>query len=374
MVPLEQARAAGGVMFTKRATLCQMAAALVAAASKPALAQHGPNITDVGASLRVLAAQRHLIYGCAANTVQLKDSDFAAVLARESGMLAAEYEMKRRFIENAPGQYDFGAGDALLEFAAAHGMAFRGHTLVWHRNNPAWLESAVTDSRDTKLLTSYIEAVAGHYKRKLHSWDVVNEAIAPEDGRADGLRNSFWLKAFGPSYIDLTFRAARQADPNALLVYNDQGCEAGGPENDHFRVAVLKFLEQALARRVPIDALGLQGHLRAYGAQVDQKKLHAFLDDVKSLGLRILVTEHDVSDEGGPWDVRARDRAVADTSRRFLDVVLANSATIGVLTWGLSDRYLAGGFFGSKPRALPLDVELRRKPMWQAIAGAFAGK
>lgn len=361
-------------MLTKRSALCQLAAALVAATSKSAFAQLYTNVAEVGASLRTHATRRHLIYGCAANTFQLKDSNFVATLARESGMLVAEYEMKRRFIENTPGQYDFGAGDALLKFATAHDMAFRGHTLVWHRNNPAWLENAVTDSQDTRLLTSYIEAVTGHYKGKLHSWDVVNEAISPEDGRVDGLRNSFWLKAFGPSYIDLVFHSARASDPNALLVYNDQGCEAGAPEDDRFRSAVLKFLEQALVRRVPIHALGLQGHLRAYGTPVDQKKLRAFLDDVKSLGLRILVTEHDVSDDGGPWDKAARDRAVADTSRRFLDVVLANSATIAVLTWGLSDRFLADGFFGSKLRALPLDVELRRKPMWQAIASAFAGK
>jgi endo-1,4-beta-xylanase len=361
-------------MLTKRAALCQMAAALAVAANKPAFAQLHTNVAEGGASLRTLAVRRHLIFGCAANTFQLKDVDFAAILPREAGILVAEYEMKRRFIENVRGQYDFAAGDALFKFATAHSMGFRGHTLVWHRNNPSWLEGAVTDSHDIKLLTSYIEAVAGHYKGKLHSWDVVNEAISPGDGRVDGLRNSFWLKAFGPSYIDLAFRAARATDPNALLVYNDQGCEAGGPENDHFRVTVLNFLEKALVRRVPIDALGLQGHLRAYGTPVDQKKLRAFLDDVKSLGLRILITEHDVGDDGGPSDAAARARAVADTSRRFLDVVLANSATIGVLTWGLSDRYLADGFFGSKPRALPLDVELRRKPMWQAIAGAFAGK
>ncbi len=373
MVPLEQARATGGIMFTKRAALSQMAAALMAAASVPALAQLHPSVLETGTSLRTLAARRHLIYGCAANTFQLRESNFAAALAREAGMLVAEYEMKRKFIENKRSNYDFRAGDALFEFASARGMTFRGHTLVWHRNNPTWLEDTMTDSRDAKLLSSYIESVAGHYKDKIHSWDVVNEAISPEDGRADGLRESFWLKALGPSYIDLAFHTARQADPAAILVYNDQGCEVGALENDSFRAAILKFLKRALVRGVPIDALGMQGHLRAYGSQVDQKKLHAFLDEVKSLGLRILVTEHDVSDEGGPPDIAARDRAVADASRRFLDVVLDNSATIAVLTWGISDRYLNGGFFGPKPRALPLDVELRRKPMWQAIASAFAG-
>ncbi len=334
-----------------------------------------PSLAEGNSSfLRTLAAQRGIIYGCAVNTFELRESAFTGALAREAGMLAAEYEMKRGVIELARNKFDFAPGDALFAFAQQHGMAFRGHTLVWHLRNPDWLEDALAAPPGPKILTGYIEAVAGHYKGRMHSWDVVNEAIRPEDGRADGLRNTLWLKAFGPSYIDLAFHTARAADPKALLVYNDQGCEAGAPENDRFRRATLMFLERAIARGVPIDALGLQGHLQAYGPQVDQKKLRAFLDDVKSLGLRVLVTEHDVDDEGGPSDIVVRDRAVADASRRFLDVVLANSATIAVLTWGLSDRYLDNrGLFGGQPRALPLDSEMRKKPMWQAMAHAFAG-
>lgn len=318
-------------------------------------------------SLRERAARRHLLYGSAATTAQLKDAGFAPALTREAGILVAEYEMKRSFVEKNRNRFDFSGGDALSGFAQEHGMAFRGHTLCWHRSNPSWLEEAVASTRNPKLLTDYIQAVAGRYKGRMHSWDVVNEAIEPGDGRADGLRNSFWLKAFGPAYTDIAFHAAHVADPAALLVYNDYGCETELVDADRRRAAVLKFLEGALLRRVPVGALGLQGHLRAFGAKVDQKKLRAFLDGVEALGLRILVTEHDVSDEGGPSDVVARDRAVADTSRRFLDVVLANRATVAVLTWGLSDRYGERG-----RRALPLDADLRRKPLWQAIAGALA--
>jgi endo-1,4-beta-xylanase len=255
-------------------------------------------------------------------------------------------------------------------------MAFRGHTLVWHASNPDWLNAAVSGTRDETLLTSYVAAVAGHFRGRFHSWDVVNEVLLPKDGRADGLRASPWLAAFGPGYVDLSFHAARAADPRALLVYNDWGCEAGAPENDAFRRATLKFLEGLLKRRVPIDALGLQGHLAAFGAQVDQKKLRAFLDEVKAMGLKILVTEHDVDDSGGPSDIAARDRAAADASRRFLDVMLDNEETIAVLTWGLSDRFLeAPGWRamlkGYRPRMLPLDADLARTALWSAIAAAF---
>jgi endo-1,4-beta-xylanase len=281
-------------------------------------------------------------------------------------------------LEPQPGDFDFAASAALLNFAKQNGLAFRGHTLVWHKANPPWLEGALASAagRD-RLLGGYIAAVAGRFRGHMHSWDVVNEALAPEDGRHDNLRNTFWLRTFGPAYIDQAFHAARAADPHALLVYNDWGCEGASERHDRFRAATLDFLERAKSRGVPIDAYGMQGHLQAFGPKTDQGKLRRFLDDVKSLGLRILVTEHDVDDSGGPLDTAVRDATVAGASRRFLDVVLDNSATIAVLTWGLSDRFLDppgwnARLRGYAPRLLPLDADLARKPMWQAIAQSFA--
>lgn len=327
--------------------------------------------------LRVAAARDGLAYGCAVAGYELDQADFKAALLREAGLLVAEYEMKREIVEPAPGRYDFAPADRLVNFADAHGLGFRGHTLVWYRSNPAWLAPAVRASRNEALMTDYISAVMTRYGTRIQSWDVVNEAIAPEDGRPDNLRNSFWLETFGPSYIDTAFHAARQAAPNAQLVYNDWGCELGGARYDRFRAATLQFLEGAKARGVPVDALGLQGHLRAYGTPVDQQALRRFLDNVRALGLRILVTEHDVDDWGGPLDIAARDAAVAEASARFLDVVTANRATSAVLTWGLSDRFLdppdaRQWRVGYRPRKLPLDRNLDRKPMWGAVRHALA--
>ncbi|HEY2033252.1 MAG TPA: endo-1,4-beta-xylanase [Rhizomicrobium sp.] len=358
-------------MLSRRLFLEQLAGAGASAGLRPSLAAQ----TDQG--LRDITARHGIVYGCAAATYELKDADFTASLTREAGILSAEYEMKRKALEPTRGVYDFSGGDGLLAFAHRHDMTFRGHTLVWHNSNPPWLQGALQSPDAETLLTGYIAAVAGHYKGRVHSWDVVNEAIQPSDGRSDGLRNSFWLKRFGPGYIDTAFHAARQADPNAMLVYNDWGCEWGAPENDRFRAVTLEFLSGALARGVPIDALGMQGHLSAFGTQVDQKKLAVFLAAVHQMGLKILVTEHDVDDSGGPADIAARDRAVADASRRFLDVMLDNPAVIAVLTWGLSDRFLdppgwQDRLAGRTPRMLPLDRDYRRKPMWTAMAKAFA--
>ncbi|HEX3944910.1 MAG TPA: endo-1,4-beta-xylanase [Rhizomicrobium sp.] len=355
------------------AATAAVAAAVLAERAAVAGGVAAPNSTTLGA----LAADRGVLYGSATSTFQLRNQTFAPLLAQEARLLVAEYEMKRSAIEPQPGRFDFGPSETLLNFASHNGMAFRGHTLVWHKANPPRLEGALASpAAKERTLAGYIESVAGHFRGRMHSWDVVNEALVPEDGRSDNLRNSLWLKAFGPAYIDLAFHTARATDPHALLVYNDWGCEGPSEKHDRFRAVTLDFLERAKARGVPIDAYGMQGHLQAFGPKVDQTKLHRFLDALKNLGLRILVTEHDVDDSGGSLDTAVRDAAVADASRRFLDVVLDNTATEAVLTWGLSDRFLdppgwKDTLRGYSPRLLPLDVDFVRKPMWRFMAQSF---
>jgi endo-1,4-beta-xylanase len=368
-------------MFTRREFLIHAGAtaALLSWSGVACAVDLRPSIDEDMTSLRAIARRRGILFGCATNTFELRDPAFVPVVTRDCAVLAPEYEMKRGVTEPQRGQYDFSAADALVGFARTHGMEFRGHPLVWHKRNPDWLEDAVLSSRDDALLVGYIQTAMARYRGRIRSWDVLNEVIAPPDGRADNLRNTFWLKRFGPAYIDLAYHAARAADPNAMLVYNDWGCEAGAPQNDVFRAATLNFLEDALKRGVPIDALGLQGHLGLNGQQVDQGKLRDFLAAVQGMGLRILVTEHDVDDTGGPSDIAARDRLVADASRRFLDVMLDNSATVAVLTWGLSDRYLdppswRERLMGFTPRMLPLDADMHRKPMWESMARALGGR
>jgi endo-1,4-beta-xylanase len=360
-------------MLTRRRVLSGATGLAGIGAARAAMLR--PSILDnVDPGLRDMAARRGVAYGAALSTYQLDAAGFASVFAREAAIIVPEYEMKRGVIEAQRGQYDFTACDRLAEFAHNRGLAMRGHPLIWHKRNPDWLEGAVLESRNPRLFTDYITTVIQHFAGRVRSWDVVNEAIEPSDGRRDGLRNSFWLKAYGSDYIDEAYHAARAADPAAQLVYNDWGFEAGAPDNDRFRAATLRFLDGALARNVPIDVLGIQGHLAAYGAKVDQKKLRDFLDDVRALGLGIFITEHDVDDSDGPSRIDERDSAVADASRRFLDVALANPATRVVITWGLSDRFLAapGGLLaGHAPRMLPLDAGFARKPMWHAIASSF---
>jgi endo-1,4-beta-xylanase len=348
----------------------QLVTGALSLAAAPALAQELR-------SLRLMAADKGILFGSATASFQLKDRDFTAALVRDAAILVPEYEMKRDELEKSRARLDFSALDTLFNFARANGFQMRGHPLVWYYANPPWLVETLKQSRDPNLMTAYIKAVMEHYRGRMHSVDVVNEAIAED---ANGLRPSPWLSAFGPGYIDMAFHAAKAADPTCLRVYNDWGCEQGSAHNDRFRTATLRLLDRLLARKAPVQALGLQAHLSAFGNRVDQRKLRGFLSEIRARGLALLVTELDVDDTGGPLDAAARDRGVADETRRFLDVVLDAPNLQAVLTWGMTDRYLDPPdewklkLLRWKHRKTPYDDQMTRKPMWSAIASSFAGR
>lgn len=351
--------------FHRRAFLAGGASALAI----PAAAQ---------TSLKSIARSRGVTFGTATATYELQDAGFASLLASQAAQLVPEYEMKRDALEPQPGRYDFSALDSLFAFATRNRLSMRGHTLVWYYSNPPWLKPALQARRDERLMTDHIRAVLKRYR--MASVDVVNEALQPPGEaavRSDGLRPSLWLDAFGPGYIDLAFHAARAADPNVMLVYNEWGFEQGGPDNDRFRATTLRFLDGLLKRGTPIDALGIQGHLAAFTNRVDQKKLARFLQEIRDRGLAVLVTELDVDDTGGPIASATRDQAVADEARRFLDVVLDCPATKAVLTWSLSDRFVDPPddwklkLLGWRFRKTPYDRDFHPKPLRDALAQAF---
>ena len=327
--------------------------------------------------LRDRASAKGLFYGAASGYQQLsKDPEFANHFARECGILVAEAGLKWKDIQPNPNTFNFQQGDWLARFARDRNMLFRGHTLIWHQALPNWFEEKVNRQNAEQILLKHISTVAGHYAGKMHSWDVVNEAIFPADGRSDGLRKTPWLEFLGPEYINLAFQAAAQADPQAVLVYNENRLDYDTPEMEARRATVLKLLESLKSMKTPVQALGIQGHLFAEEMPFNPKKLRKFLGDVASLGLKILITEHDVTDRKLPSDINVRDRLVAGFYEDYLDVVLDESAVIGVMTWGLSDRYTWLSSYrprqdGLSVRPLPLDANLNRKLAWNAIARSF---
>ncbi|MCJ2011971.1 endo-1,4-beta-xylanase [Methylobacterium sp. J-076] len=356
-----------------------LAAPAVAAADfgpvgRPSWAADGPQ----GA-----AARKGLAFGAAVPSNLLNRSpDFRTILARDCGLLLGNNEMKMAVVLPEPGRTDFAPADSVVRFARAHGQHLRGHALVWHEALPAWVAPrlAGADARQAEdLLRRWIDTVAGRYRGMIESWDVVNEILAGYGPvrRPDGLRETPWLAALGPGYVDLAFHLAREADPRAALAWNEDSLEHDFDWVEARRSRALKRLEGMRARGVPIRRFGIQAHLVG-DHPFDATKFRRFLRELGQLGLGIEITELDIDDKAFPADIAARDRAVADVVRRILDVALDEPALLNVVTWGLfdGDTWLNDHpdhrrRDGLRQRPLPLDEGMRPKPFRDALIAAF---
>lgn len=268
--------------------------------------------------------------------------------------------------------FNFTETDYFAKFAATHQLLLRGHPLVWSSALPDWFKQTVNRQNAKQILTTHIQTVVKRYAGKMHSWDVVNEAVHLPDGRADGLRNSPWLKFLGPDYIELAFRIAARADPKALLVYNE--CEL--EYDEAHQMAVLKRLELLKAKGTPIYALGIQSHLSGERTDFNPQKFRKFIRNVSQLGLKIMITELDVIDKNLPTDINRRDRIVAAVYEDYLNAVLAEKSVVAAIEWGFTDRHTWVKDFAprgdrTEVRPLPFDRDLKPKLAWNAIARAL---
>lgn len=337
--------------------------------------------------LKTYAQAQGVLYGSAVRFKDLKaDPEYAARVAQECGVLVPEWTLKWHVshpesppLRPAPDQFDFTGADWIANFARTHGLPLRGHTLVWYNSLPPWLAETINAENAEAIMVNHIQTVAGRYAGQMHSWDVVNEAIAhdPTRGRSDGLRETPWLEFIGPDYVERAFEVAAQTDPDALLVYNDYGLDYDTRENDAKRTAVLKLLERLKNKGAPVHALGTQAHLWGDRDQFNARKLQTFFRNVADLGLKIMITEMDVNDKNLPSDIGKRDQQVAHVYQEYLTTALAEPAVIAVITWALSDRYTWLSEFhpradGLPVRPMPLDNNLERKPAWESMAQAFA--
>jgi endo-1,4-beta-xylanase len=335
--------------------------------------------------LRKLAAEKGLLYGTTISAAQIsQDREFVDLVLRQVALVVAENEMKWEFMNRgAPGNDDYGPADTIANFALENDFVLRGHNLLWYHRTPSWFFDLTTRQEIEKAIVEHIRSLAGRYRGRVHSWDVVNEPIEPKDGREDGLRTGVFLEMFGPDYLELAYRTARETDPAARLVVNEYDIELDAPEQEARRTALLKLLHRMKQSEIPVDAVGIQAHLScAGGPPFSAAILRRFLAEIAGLGLTIQITELDVTDEDAPADEATRDRLVADTYSRFLDAALDEPAVKMVVTWGLSDRHswiVRRETYQSKwrseaspSRPLPFDAELKPKPAFEAIAQAFA--
>jgi endo-1,4-beta-xylanase len=338
--------------------LALAAAASVSASAQPVPAGASPDSTP---TLRSLATPLGLLIGAAVAVGPLQsDPAYAQTLGRQFNAVTPENAMKFMAVHprpgSDPGSYDFSQADGIVSFAANHGMNVRGHTLVWHNALPPWLTSGAYSPDDMKaILQNHIQTTVGHFKGKLYSWDVVNEAVAP-DGT---LRQTPW-SAIGPDYVADAFRWARAADPDAKLFYNDYGAESSPAKADGI-YNLVKSLKDA---GVPIDGVGLQMHLSLSQSYGD---FAALLGRFGSLGVEVHVTEMDVM--AGSPETPENLAAQAAMYGRVMSACLAQPSCKGFVLWGFTDKYS----WRAANSPLIFDASEQPKPAFTALEQALSG-
>lgn len=249
-----------------------------------------------GQSSEVLSIARvykdYFKIGVAVSPRALK-TDEAELIRTQFNSLTAENAMKMGPIHPRDTFYNWDGGDSIRAFAERNNMAMRGHTLCWHNQTPQWFfKMSATDttlvSKEILLtrLHDHIKTVVARYKGKIYAWDVVNEAISD---RADEFyRPSLFYKIIGPEFIEKAFRWAHEADPNALLFYNDYN-----EINPVKREKIFKLVTELKSKGVPIHGVGLQGHWSIF--EPSYEVLESTLKRFSQLDLQIQITELDIS-------------------------------------------------------------------------------
>ena len=377
--------------FTRRQV---MAAGLGLAASACVTVPPRAITVPVGESLDALARRSGRRFGSAVGAGSprqragaLADPSYREILLRECGVLVSENELKWAWTRPSATGFHFGDFDPILAFAEQHGMAMRGHTLLWVPSQwyPRWLTDHDFGPQPARaasaMLTEHVRAVTRRYGTRITSYDVVNEAVQPETGH---IRDTVLTRAMGgEAMLDLIFHTARAEAPHAELVYNDYMSWELTAEDPTHMAGVLRLLEGFRRRGTPVDTLGIQSHIRllkdlpvAQIVRESEGPWRRFLDEVVAMGYRLVITEFDVNDKRAPDDIVIRDRMVADYARAYLELMLSYPQLGDVLAWGMVDRY--SWLTGFDPRAdrsikrgTPYDSDYRPKPLREAIAQSF---
>ena len=346
-----------------------------------------------------------------------------ALVKEQFNQITAENDMKWALIHPREGKdgYDFGPSDAFVNFGLSSNMYLVGHTLVWHSQTPNWVfagtnpppTNAATTvaantntpatnqfgrgrfgggfgggfgrfngpraSRDELLqrMREHIHTVVGRYKGKVKSWDVVNEAIADGSG-TNVLRNSLWLEIVGPDFIAKAFHYAHEADPDAILRYNDYGLE--NPAKRRKLVTLIKSLQE---QKVPVHAIGSQAHLNV---SISFETMDQTLTEIATLGLPIHITELDVNSAAGGQRGFGADIAnnatttqgglVSDADKKLTDAYagifrafLKHRDSVKVVTfWGANDA----NSWRANGKPLLFDGNSQPKPAFEAVIRAAA--
>jgi endo-1,4-beta-xylanase len=327
---------------------------------------------------------KYFTMGVAVSPRALKTQE-ATLITREFNSLTPENAMKWEAVHPKPDVYYWRDTDSIAAFAQRNNMKLRGHTLCWHNQTPAWVFKNADGSTVSKAvllqrLKDHITTVVGRYKGKIYAWDVVNEVIS--DKPEEMYRNSLWYQVCGEEFIAKAFEYAHEADPDALLFYNDYN-----EINTLKREKIYKLVTALKQAGIPIHGLGLQAHWAINEPSVPQ--LNSTLQLFASTGLQLQITELDISVYNKEHNARERKNTDNDTSFtadkvakqkelyvNCFKLFVQYSQHIKAITfWNISDRHSWLDDFPVKDRKdypLLFDQNLQRKLAYYAILQALS--
>jgi endo-1,4-beta-xylanase len=227
--------------------------------------------------------------GVAINPRSMMDSVTQPVILKNFNSITAENAMKWEMIHPKPGEYNFAASDSFVDFGEKNNMYIVGHVLVWHSQTPEWVfqdASGKPASKDTLLqrMQDHIKTIVGRYRGRVDCWDVVNEAV-DDNGE---IRKNIWYNIAGIEYVQKAFKYAHEADPEAVLIYNDYSLPSRAK-----REAVVKMIGGLKSKGVKIDVIGMQGHYHLDYPTLQE--LDSSIVAFSKLGCKIMFTELDIN-------------------------------------------------------------------------------
>jgi endo-1,4-beta-xylanase len=359
------------------------------------------------------AVNRSMVTGTAFRRSGAQNAKDIALVREQFNQISPENDLKWQLIHPREGTngYEFGPADAFVNFGLSNNMYVVGHTLVWHSQTPNWVfagtnpppASTAVNGRDTNTpavnqfgrgrfgggfgrydgprasrdellerMREHIHTVVGRYKGKIKCWDVVNEALA-DGGGTNILRNSLWLEIIGPDFIAKAFQYAHEADPNAILRYNDYGLE-----NPAKRKKLIGLIKSLQAQKIPVHAIGSQAHLNV---SMNFETMDQALTEIATLGLPIHITELDINSaasgqRGVGADISANasatqgglvsesDKKQAEAYAGIFHAFLKHSDSVKLVTfWGANDA----NSWRANGKPLLFDGDSQPKPAFHAV-------
>ena len=302
------------------------------------------------------AYQDYFSVGVAVNMSNLNTArnpkDMEIILTNYNS-ITAENDFKPQSVQPQEGQWNFANADAIADFCREHGIKLRGHCLVWHSQVGRWMfQDKDADGKNIQAskeklyerMKTHITTIVQRYSDIVYCWDVVNEAVTDDANATDPLRPSQWKQiAGGDEFIRKAFEFAHEADPNALLFYNDYNAAVPAKRDKIYNM--VKEMKEA---GVPIDGIGMQGHFSIYDPSLEDieaaiVKYSEIVDHVQFTELDIRVNR----ETGGGLNMNRQGEEITaerqqmfnDKYTGFFDVVRRHADVVDVVTfWNVSDR------------------------------------